>query len=70
MQRQLAIASASALLGGIFVCQVWWLYRLKTRAEHEKKKEEQTKKFMDDSIARRRIAVLSIFISFYFGVNR
>jgi hypothetical protein len=58
MQKVAVIAGASLFVGGIFLYQVVRLYHFKKIAEIEKKKEEVSKKFIDDSIARRRMAVL------------
>lgn len=58
MQKVAVIAGVSLFVGGIFLYQVARLYHFKKIAEIEKKKEEVSKKFIDDSIARRRKAVL------------
>jgi hypothetical protein len=59
MQRTVFIASASLFVGGLFLYQVFRLYYLKGIAESQKKREEEAKKFIDDSVARRRMAILS-----------
>jgi hypothetical protein len=58
MQRTVFIASASLFVGGLFLYQVFRLYYLKGIAESQKKREEEAKKFIDDSVARRRMAIL------------